>query len=175
MTGGLLPVFPRRVGAQLVDAVVPYQQFGQRITVVDHERAVGPQGFDRLVRAPLPLTDRRQQGDRVERFRIAPRALGTAAPYAGAPRHGPGLQQRRDLLVPAQPGTRLDQGLGEEPVRDVREEQRVGFLAPPAPGERQRQVTEREPLSSPGERTDETKGLFAPPSRPAGRERGAGV
>ncbi|MGA5643222.1 hypothetical protein ACPCTN_31335 [Streptomyces cinereoruber] len=162
MTGGLLPVFPRRVGAQLVDAVVPYQQFGQRITVVDHERAVGPQGFDRLVRAPLPLTDRRQQGDRVERFRIAPR-------------HDPGLQQRRDLLVPAQPGTRLDQGLGEEPVRDVREEQRVGFLAPPAPGERQRQVTEREPLSSPGERTDETKGLFAPPSRPAGRERGAGV
>ncbi|MGW7327157.1 hypothetical protein ACWGIU_00690 [Streptomyces sp. NPDC054840] len=68
------------------------------------------------------------------------------------------MSQRLPLVL----GRTLDQGLGDEPVGDVRQEQCVPLLALPVPRQQQRQVAQSRPLPVRGEGADESDGLHAP-------------
>ncbi|WP_393071691.1 hypothetical protein [Streptomyces sp. LN704] len=64
-----------RIGTQFADPVMPYQQFGQWVAVVDRGGVVHAQYLDRLVRAALFLAYARQQVHRVERLRVVSRVI----------------------------------------------------------------------------------------------------
>ena len=128
---GIRPQFPY--------PVVPGEQVGQLVTVVDRGDVPGVQQGNRLIDAALPLTDHGEQLDGVQRSPGAPTARrGLAA------RSRPGAdggQQRGDVLVPVRAG--VDQRGGEAPVPDVRAQQVERLVRPALPAQQPRQARHR--------------------------------
>ncbi|MFD5559223.1 hypothetical protein [Kitasatospora griseola] len=113
---GGVPSVTRRVGAQLVDALVPGQQLGQLVVAVGRGETPTREQGDRFVHAALPLADRGEQAER-----------GVGVETVAAPREvrapvgvDPGGEQFGGFLVAVGD---VDRGVGDGRLADVRQQQ----------------------------------------------------
>ncbi|MFF3950101.1 hypothetical protein ACFYYN_35575 [Streptomyces sp. NPDC001902] len=112
-----------------------------------------------LVDAALAFADRGEEADGVGRPEGAVGARRVAAVVSGLDAGG---QQCGGVLVPAGAFGDVDQDVGEEPVRDVREQQGERLTGPAVPREQAREERQRQSVSALGMRPGQGDRLFGP-------------